>query len=149
MKKIKENAIRIQKKVIAELRENSSCESSRENAIAKLNFIVDDYEKDNNVIDKENINLYYEFMSDEDLEKYKEILTELFQNRYSQVFENVNLHVSHLAFKIIEKYYYVGQSFFGAKDTLRPIKEFISEIKEREEYISYMQDKEKKTKEYN
>lgn len=100
-------------------------------------------------ITKKNINLYYEFMSDEDLEKYKEILTELFQNRYSQVFENVNLHASHLVFKTIEKYYYVGQSFFGAKDILRPIKEFISEIKEREEYTTYMQNKENKIKEYN
>ena len=45
MKQIKENAIANQKKIIAELRENTSCESSREKAIEKLNLIVDDYEK--------------------------------------------------------------------------------------------------------
>ena len=44
MKQIKENAIANQKKIIAELRENISCESSREKAIEKLNLIVDDYE---------------------------------------------------------------------------------------------------------
>ena len=97
-------------------------------------------------ITKKNIHLYYEFMNDEDLEKHKEILTEIFRNRYAQVFENVNLHVSHLIFKTIQKYYYVGQTIFGVKDILRPIKEFISAIKENEEYITYMQNKENKTK---
>lgn len=93
-------------------------------------------------ITKENIHLYYEFMSDEDLENHQEILSEIFEDRYSQVFSSVNLHATYFKIKIINKYYNVGQSFFEKKDMLIPIDEYIKEIKESEAYIKYIAEKE-------
>ena len=107
--------------------EDEACNISREE-------IAEYLMKNGAEITQENIHLYYEFMSDEDIEKYKEILTEIFQYRYSRIFDNVNLHISHLVFKTVEKYYYVGQTVFGVKDNLQPIDEYIEEIKESEAY---------------
>ena len=96
MKQIKENAIANQKKIIAELRENTSCESSREIAIAKLNLIVDDYEKDNNVIDAVNVYLYYEFMSQDILNIYGELLHPILTTRRVDVDDILNVSLEQL-----------------------------------------------------
>ena len=137
MKQIKENAIANQKKIIAELRENTSCESSREIAIAKLNLIVDDYEKDNNVIDAENIHLYYEFMDIEQVCKIgstKIFLSKLHDNRHEKIIQLLNIDVKILCdFRktCIHSYY------FGVKDTMKPIHEYIADIKDSNDYKQY------------
>lgn len=102
MKQIKENAIANQKKIIAELRENTSCESSREKAIEKLNLIVDDYEKDNNTIEKDNIHLYYEFMDNESVCEFgrnNSLLYRTHDNRHLQIIDLLNIDI-----KILDKY---------------------------------------------
>lgn len=149
MKQIKENAIAKQKKIIADLRENTSSESSREKAILKLNLILDDYEKDNCVIDAENIHLYYEFMSDEDLKKIFNwsFMSNVFGNRIIYITDifgwRDNKKVLKLDYwKTFDKYYvknndYTRFSFFGIMDTLKPIDEYIKEIKESEAYKNY------------
>ena len=137
MKQIKENAIAKQKKIIAELRENTSCESSREIAIAKLNLIVDDYEKDNNIIDAENIHLYYEFMDIEQVCKIgstKIFLSKLHDNRHEKIIQLLNIDVKILCdFRktCIHSYY------FGVKDTMKPIHEYIADIKDSNDYKQY------------
>ena len=149
MKQIKENAIAKQKKIIADLRENTSSESSREKAILKLNLILDDYEKDNCVIDAENIHLYYEFMSDEDLKKIFNwsFMSNVVGNRIIYITDifgwRDNKKVLKLDYwKTFDKYYvknndYTRFSFFGIMDTLKPIDEYIKEIKESEAYKNY------------
>lgn len=153
MKQIKENAIANQKKTIAELRENNSFESSIEKAILELNLMVDDYEKDNNVVDKENIHLYYKFMSDEDLKKILNwsILSNVFSNRIIYITDifgwRDNKKVLKLEYwKAFDKYYvknndYTRFSFFGIIDTLKPIDEYISDIKNSDAFKEFEKEK--------
>ncbi|MFX4241092.1 hypothetical protein ACOL3H_11960 [Aliarcobacter butzleri] len=153
MKRIKENAIANQKKIIAELRENNSSESSIEKSILELNLMVDDYEKDNNVVDKENIHLYYNFMSDEDLKKILNwsILSNVFSNRIIYITDifgwRDNKKVLKLEYwKAFDKYYvknndYTRFSFFGIMDTLNPIDEYISDIKNSDAFKEFERDK--------
>jgi hypothetical protein len=162
MKKIKKNAIAKQKVIIAELRENSSSESSREIEIAKLNLMVDDYENDNNVIDEDNIHLYYEFMSDEDfLEIDINIFVNLFNDRIrivsNSLFPNVTksfflmdlikkhakqefkcLNKQKNGCQTIETLLITRSSLFEVIDTLKPIVEYIADIKNHEAYKSYI-----------
>ena len=137
MKQIKENAIANQKKIIAELRENTSCESSREKAIEKLNLIVDDYEKDNNTIEKDNIHLYYEFMDNESVCEFgrnNSLLYRTHDNRHLQIIDLLNIDI-----KILDKYKKtcIHAYYFGVKDNLKPIDEYIAEIKNSNEYKEY------------
>ena len=134
MKQIKENAIANQKKIIAELRENTSCESSREKAIEKLNLIVDDYEKDNNTIEKDNIHLYYEFMDNESVCEFgrnNSLLYRTHDNRHLQIIDLLNIDI-----KILDKYKKtcIHAYYFGVKDNLKPIDEYIAAIKDSEQY---------------
>jgi hypothetical protein len=137
MKQIKENAIANQKKIIAELRENTSCESSREIAIAKLNLIVDDYEKDNNVIDAVNIYLYYEFMSQDILNIYGELLHPILTTRRVDVDDILNVSLEQLSFSYDRKGNWTSYTYFGLKDILKPIDEYIKEIKDSNDYKQY------------
>ena len=144
MKQIKENAIANQKKIIAELRENNSSESSIEKAILELNLMVDDYEKDNNVVDKENIHLYYESMSDEDLieiENHNNLVSDVIFNRKMDVYVLLTEEADTKETEWIQcdnilnhEGFVLKYSLFGIKDTLRPIDEYIEEIKESEQY---------------
>ena len=143
MKQIKENAITNQKKIIAELKDSIS-ESSREIAIAKLNLMVDDYEKDNNVIDAENIHLFYEFMSDEDLYKYADILDDILQEHLLIISEELNISsdilldnskIQTLEFQDEDKYLKI--SIFNNRVELQTIDEYIKEIKDSNDYKKY------------
>lgn len=133
MKQIKENAIANQKKIIAELRENTSCESSREIAI----LIVDDYEKDNNLIDKDNIHLYYEFMSKKDKNNTSNILDGVFKIRLDKIKRELNINsvLIHDFFEYeMNKNNQVSMTLFQTKDNLKPLDEYIAEIKDSEQY---------------
>lgn len=110
-------------------------------------------------ITKENIHLYYEFMSDEQKtsnDNIAEILRQTFVSRYSLVLK----HFKDIGFLQEEKggydydlIQYQGDtftygginltsyksiSFFNIKDTLKPIDEYIAEIKESQAYQEWI-----------
>lgn len=107
-------------------------------------------------VNKDNIHLYYEFMSDEDLKKYKEILADIFEARKDLIpayFENISLKGTGKWFgfdgagdgkkSIIELdntwgSFTIKQFVFGVKDTLKPIDEYITEIKDSAAYKEYI-----------
>lgn len=108
--------------------------------------------KNSAVITKENIHLYYEFMSEDDIKKHKNITHTLLHNRALNIL--INLHIIDGTSKTFDKdfrnfnhislvtYKDTGirlHSFiFGIKDTLKPIDEYVSQIKESEAYQSYI-----------
>jgi hypothetical protein len=116
-------------------------------------------------ITKDNIHLYYEFMSDDDFNKYGAYLRILFTSRYTLIrkhFQKIGLLVDNgngydfdmLHYKgdvfeydcpfgdtSIKSKSYKGISFFGVKDTLKPIDEYIEEIKTSSEYKEYIESK--------
>lgn len=98
---------------------------------------------ENLIITKDNISLYYEFMSDDDKETHKRILKNLFYQRYVSVFDVLNIVRSYnneakCKYKYIPNQKYLGYSLFDIKDTLKPIDEYIKEIKESELYKNYI-----------
>ena len=152
MQHIKEHAINTQKKIIAELRENFSSESSRENEIEKLNLIVDDYEKDCNTINADNVNLYYSFMNDEDVKKYNVIISQSLENRLQEIYTKLGFinkidqsiipyefsHYLNGVYAVMGTNKIPFQIIFGVKDLLKPIDEYVSEIKQSEQYKNYL-----------
>lgn len=132
---MKQNLINRQKKVIQNIRGSFGCESSREKAIEKLNLMVDDYEKDNNTINKDNIHLYYEFMSDEELEKNRNLILSIFEERANFIVSTVNLPSKSV------DYGYEGHFVLCIKDALQPIDDFIKEFKESKQYKEYLENK--------
>lgn len=106
-------------------------------------------------ITKENIHLYYEFMNDEDLTSISSsFLSDMLLKRQHQVvdsigdsfFEKWYLKVDITSIPYIIKstgcvgYKDIKRSFFGVKDTLKPIEEYIKEIKESEQYKEHIAD---------
>lgn len=101
-----------------------------------------DYKNGEIDITKDNIHLYYEFMSDEDKNSYVDILDVLLYARLKEIgLEKLEINNVH---KHIEKVYYkdtamfISYSLFGIKDTLKPIDEYIADIKESSEYKEYL-----------
>ena len=107
-------------------------------------------------VNKDNIHLYYEFMSDNEfytkandifIEKEKKtinILREILSNRMAKtleklgketVFDGFSPFVSIDCSKISKSL--IGYSLFGIKDTLKPIEEYTEEIKASSEYKEY------------
>ena len=103
-------------------------------------------------ITKDNIAEYYEFMSDDDLDKYSLIISTFFNtdrfysilksilgiNRPRPVLslkdkEKMKLHIEDVYANTtqIKK---IGMFWFNVKDTLKPIDEYIAEIKDSKEY---------------
>jgi hypothetical protein len=66
---MKNKIIKLIKKEIS----NAMIESHREDLIEKLNLMIDDIENNGDLITKDNIHLYYEFMSDKDLKKHQDL----------------------------------------------------------------------------
>ena len=112
------------------------------------------------VVTKENISVYYEFMSDKDIIKNLDLLNEILFERYFYILT----HFKEIGFiKEVRKIYkglreweqicfknkhikrdgykYYEISFFDIKDTLKPINEYIAEIKKSEQYIALMSKK--------
>ena len=105
------------------------------------------------VITKDNIAQYYEFMSDEDKKAHKSVLHSLHGERWdaiwafmeqdSLIFDSgegldysiLDNNYNPIIFNIDTVSYYLGASYFGVKDTLKPIDEYIAEIKGSSEYI--------------
>lgn len=83
-------------------------------------------------ITQENIHLFYQFMNDEDLSKYENILFYKFTGRMSLVQLPLGLNP-----KQLNQNCYYGNSvatIFGSKDILKPLDEYIEEIKDSEQY---------------
>ena len=136
-------------------RENSCDQDMKAVLVHFKNFIKEIVEhqlKNRAVITKENIHLYYEFMSEDDIKKHKNITHTLLHNRALNIL--INLHIIDGTSKTFDKdfrnfnhislvtYKDTGirlHSFiFGIKDTLKPIDEYVSQIKESEAYQSYI-----------
>ena len=96
------------------------------------------------VITKDNIHLYYEFMSDEDIESHRKILALIFNERVKITLNHLNqqdrLNLSRfdILFLWSSDKLIIGSWMFGIKDTLKPIDEYIAEIKASEEYKGYV-----------
>ena len=112
---------------------------------------LNSFNNGNVIITKDNIHLYYEFMSD-DVLKYIDILHPIFCNHYHAIvsyFKKIGFIVDdgkgydydkvHYKGSFIKRdiTMYYGISFFGIKDTLKPIDEYIADIKASEEYKAY------------
>jgi len=84
------------------------------------------------VITKDNIHLYYEFMSDEDLVTHKDVLFFIFSDRSFYVSSSIKLPEKSISFnsKVL--------SILGIKDTLKPIDEYIADIKASDAYREYI-----------
>lgn len=125
----------------------------------KIVFDLDVVNKDTlliqDVINKDNISLYYEFMSDKDLNELSDLFLrslllerqclvvkdeEIFPTLKNSWWENVT--IKSIPYIIVGSqitgYKDIGRTFFGVKDTLKPIDEYIAEIKQSEAYKSYM-----------
>ena len=109
-------------------------------------------------ITKENIHLYYEFMNDYIIEKNLNIISDTLKTRSVFIFEHLfgssfidasdisdfaksnvysegSYHVDSSIFSYCSFY---SITYFGIKDTLKPIDEYIEEIKESEAHKSYI-----------
>ncbi|MCT7648942.1 hypothetical protein [Aliarcobacter butzleri] len=90
-------------------------------------------------ISEDNIHLYYKFMNKENISKYRDILHTFFNKRHPLNIEDF-LEIDKEVIKDNWKYNCFAdgkiktQSYFGIKDTLKPIDEYIEEIKESEQY---------------
>ena len=91
-------------------------------------------------ITKDNIHLYYEFMSDEDLKGYSELLNEIVDERFDYIEDVLNFKESsnYNSEDAFDVYMSSKLTLFGIKDTLKPIDEYIAEIKESSEYKKYI-----------
>lgn len=94
-------------------------------------------------ITRENICLYYEFIDSDVLSSYKRIMRNIIYNRKLYVFKYFCLVVSENNENEIHWKYldytkkYLGYSIFGVKDTLKPIDEYITQIKDSDAYKEY------------
>lgn len=99
--------------------------------------IAEYFLKNGVVITQENIHLYYEFMNNEQVCKIgstKIFLSKLHDNRHEKIIQLLNIDVKILCdFRktCIHSYY------FGVKDTMKPIDEYIADIKDSNDYKQY------------
>jgi len=96
-------------------------------------------------ITKDNIALYYEFMSDEDLEKCGTLIDEILQDRLLQITQELNIGSDILLGSSTvttntkgDDTIFLNIDAFHIKDTLKPIDEYIAEIKASSEYKEYI-----------
>lgn len=99
-------------------------------------------------ITKDNIHEFYEFMNN-DLEKYEIILHNVISYRLDTLFKNLDFH-SNEYHTFLMKYtfgnlsknkYITTNNVFGVEDILKPIDEYIQEIKDSDEYQQYISNK--------
>ena len=153
MKRYKKEFIKIDDSLDLEL------SGSAGNSFYNIKFDVKNdkylYIKDITTLD--NISLYYEFMNDDDIFNNIELLNSVLFDRYFYILthfkeigficEDKNVYKSLRDWEQIQfknkhikrdgyKYYEI--SFFDIKDTLKPIDEYIEEIKQSEAYKEYI-----------
>lgn len=137
---MKKNLIQKQKEKIQEIRENFGCESSREEAINTLNLMQDDLEANGVEITKDNVSLYYELMSKNEKNDTSNVLDGVFKLRLDKIKRELNIN-SVLTDDFFEyemnKHNQVSMTLFQIKDILKPIGEYVKEIKDSNEYKQY------------
>lgn len=142
-----------------------SCISSYIDAESKrLDSIIEDIELTGDVITKDNISLYYKFMNDLDLVAVRDVIDEVYTERRLYIIQILNwanpilkdTKKSHFLteaglldylkhYKAIKiRDYFLKQSFFRVEDSLKPLEEYINEIKTSEQYKEYASKKETK-----
>lgn len=95
-------------------------------------------------ITKDNIRLYYEFMSDEDKKDYRFLISPILFTRFYRISEMDFLSsLEPSEFSLITKDknsgdLLIGSAIFNVWDTLKPIDEYIEEIKASEAYKAYV-----------
>ncbi len=110
-----------------------------------------DFLSGNIEINKNNLHLYYKFISNEDLEKYSLILNDVFMDRYifiyKELFEESSLTYPYFLVKKTTQIYNIDgglilKSFvLDVQDILKPIHEYLKEIKQSLSYQNYLQEK--------
>ena len=88
-----------------------------------------------------NLHLYYKFMNDEDLIQNSEILNDLLVCRFHKICSLLSVSAPMLHSYSSYNYYnafFVKQFIFGIKDNLNPIEDFIEDIKNSNEYKSFI-----------
>lgn len=119
--------------------EDEACQISEEQILKYLlNIIIVE-------ITKDNIHLYYEFMSDEDIEKFDKILNNnFFANRSTEVMRCLNFEKienwNNYQFFYSKENFCIGFEAFGIKDILKPIDEYIEEIKNSDAFKEFKRD---------
>lgn len=95
-----------------------------------------------------NIQKYYEYFNNKDLERYSEILDTLFKDRKSFIVvallgddiadfsKSSQLHSNHYKQTNSLKGYITGFSYFGIRDTLKPLIEYVAELKNAQKLIT-------------
>lgn len=110
----------------------------------KTEDLKKEFEAGEVVITKDNIDVYYEFMSDEDLIENKKIISKALDERFGAICFGLGFTVGQLqdniAFNSVGTKI-VRQYVFGTKDTLKSIDEYIAEIKASKEYQAYISSK--------
>ena len=135
-------------------REKAGCVSS---CNFKVYFdVLEDSILIEDVVTKENMSVYYEFMSDKEIKSLDSsnlrdiktgtpIITTILSGRMIAIRKALLIHPTIL--DNFKKYIFglndsvLSQSIFGIKDTLKPINEYIAEIKKSEQYIALMSKK--------
>lgn len=102
-------------------------------------------------VTEDNINLYYELMSDEDINKYRDLIDVVINKRLDSLSDFLgfiddlipsSIHTVDTVLSNNGSWeYYLKSYIFGIQDTLKPIDEYIEEIKASSEYKEYLIDK--------
>ncbi len=115
--------------------EDESCEINHNEIIEYL------YKEVKLEITQENLHLYYKFMNDEDLIQNSEILNDLLVCRFHKICSLLSVSAPMLHSYSSYNYYnafFVKQFIFGIKDNLNPIEDFIEDIKNSNEYKTFI-----------
>ena len=126
--------------------EDESCEINQNEILEYL------YKEVKLEITQENLHLYYNFMSDEDLIYYRVIVADVLEKRLNQIADIINLKnnkelqvfgvegfnnsdTSKIhSLKVVFCHYLLRTVIYGIKDTLKPIDDYLEEIRESENY---------------
>ena len=119
--------------------EDEACQISEEQILKYLlkTIIVE--------ISEDNIHLYYKFMNKDDISKYRDILHTFFNKRHPLNIEDF-LEIDKEVIRENWKYDCFAdgkiktQSYFGIKDILKPIDEYIEEIKNSDAFKEFKRD---------
>jgi hypothetical protein len=106
---------------------------------------IDKNDVEDIVITKDNIAEHYESMDDEDKRKFGDIISDNLQKRINAlmirlsidrhtIFNNKNI----AQVEMLNSKHITALTLFGAKDTLKPIDDYIAEIKASDEYRKYV-----------